>query len=42
MVGREFKDSWLGNEEGFNGSPKTSVFDGEVKNHELIEIHEIT
>lgn len=42
MIGREFKDGGLGNEEGFSGCPKTSVFDGEVKNLELIEIHEIT
>jgi hypothetical protein len=42
MIGREFKDSGLGSEEDFSGCPKTSAFDGQVENLELIEIHEIT
>jgi hypothetical protein len=42
MIGREFKECGLGKEEGISDCPKTSVFDGEVKNLEWIEIHEIT
>jgi hypothetical protein len=42
MIGRELRESGLGGEEGFSGCPKTSAFDGEAENLELIEIHEIT